>query len=337
MNSSGVKILSYSTLDMGAKITKHKSGASSLTQRNLNAFSGEMQQLILNGKSYFELIANEDLLNSVNRTVDFNTLELPHKQPINFQSTSSWIELPKIDTQNTLLIQFHFKTAHENGLIMYNRGLNNDFLVVEIFNGQVNFAFSASGEMNRIKSKSRTKLNDNKWHLLSIWRSTKTTYELSVDSLVYKHSIINSYHNTHDQHYGSAYLNLIDRLYVGGLRNQSAYVDLVIKNRILSRHGFKGCLASMEINGLKPDLEHSLKNRDKHSIGSIIKGCDNGQGECSANNCKNGGICAEKWNENKVKCDCEMTTFSGKFCEKSEIVFLAYISRFHIFVKFFKY
>jgi neurexin len=247
---------------MGAKFTKHKN--SPFTQRNLNAFEGEMQQLIINGRSYFELIANEDLVGTVNKTATFNRLDLPHKYPLTFQTSSSWMELPKIDAHHILLIQFHFKTTEENGLILYNRGRNSDFLAVELQNGQVSYIFSMGSEINRIKSKSRTKLNDNKWHLVSIWRSTKTNHELTVDSLVYKYATVNSEH---------ASFNLVDRLHFGGLRNQSMFNELVKLNRISSRHGFKGCIASLEINGHVPDFESVMSNRNKVSP-TISKGCE---------------------------------------------------------------
>jgi leucine-rich repeat transmembrane neuronal protein 1/2 len=248
---------------MGAKFTKHKN--SPFTQRNLNAFDGEMQQLIINGRSYFELIANDDLpAGTVNKTATFTRLDLPHKYPLSFATTHSSLELPKIDAHHILLIQFHFKTAEDSGLILYNRGRNSDFLAVELHAGQVSYVFSMGSEINRIRSRSRAKLNDNKWHLVSIWRSTRTNHELTVDSLVYKYATVNSEHVA---------FNLVDRLYLGGVRNQSMYGELVRQNRVVSRHGFKGCIASLEINGHVPDFDSALNNRNKVS-GNISKGCE---------------------------------------------------------------
>lgn len=262
LDTNGNKALLYSSIDLGTKQLRHK--AMQHSQRHLNSFEGQMQQLIINGKSYFELIDNGDLVNSVNRTVTFLRADLPHKYPITLHDPNSFIILPKIDAFHILLIQFHFKTYQENGLIMFNKGQNGDFIAVELVNGQINYIFSLGKTINRIKSKSKERLNDNKWHLVSIWRSTKTNHELSVDSLVYKFSSnANEY----------TVFNLVDNLYVGGLKNSSEYEKLIAQSKITSKHGFKGCLASFEINGRSPDFDDIINDPLK-MIGNITKGCE---------------------------------------------------------------
>ena len=232
----------------------------------MNSFEGQMQQLIINGKSYFELIDNGDLINSVNRTAAFVRSDLPHKYPLTFHNKESWISLPKIDSHQMFLIQFHFKTSEENGLILYNNGQSNDnYLAIELVDGQIYFMFSfGKTTINTIKSKTKRKLNDNKWHLVSVWRSTKTNYELSVDSLVYKFSSNNNEHGV---------FNLHDRLFVGGLRDSSKYDELKSKSKIISSYGYKGCLASFEINGKTPDFDDVLNIKGRMH-GNITKGCE---------------------------------------------------------------
>jgi neurexin len=230
----------------------------------LGSFEGQMQQLIINGKSFFELIDNGDMQQTVNRTVTFVRADLPHKYPLTFHNWHSWLALPKIDAFHILLIQFHFKTSQENGLILYNRGQNDDYVAVELVNGQIEYAFSLSRVLHRVKSKSREKLSDNKWHLVSIWRATKSNHELSVDSLVYKYTSSAQEHKV---------FNLVDKLYVGGLKNVSEYQLLISKSKVTSRHGFKGCLASLEINGRVPDFDDVLNIYNK-MYGNISKGCE---------------------------------------------------------------
>jgi neurexin len=255
------RALSYSNIDFGKGQMKK---ANNIYRRSLHSFIGKMQQLVINGKSYFELIDNGDLKNSVNRTVTFTRDDLPHKYPITFHNTQSWLALPKIDAHHILLIQFHFKTNDENGLILYNKGHDNDYIAVELVAGQINYAFSFGGPQNhRIKSHSKQKLNDNKWHLVTIWRSTKTNHELTVDSVVYKYS---------SNHTELTVLYLIDQLYLGSLKSQEEYELLKSKKKIASNHGYRGCLASFEINGRAPDLEVYL-NRPNKMKGNITKGC----------------------------------------------------------------
>ena len=252
------KALSYGSIDIASKLQKQKPLLS------LSSFSGQMQQFIINGKSYFELINNGDLESSVNKTVSFSRDILAHKYPITIHNINSWLALPKIDAFHILIVQFHFKTKEENGLILYNSGQNSDYIAVELVKGQIHYIFSLGKDKSLIKSKSKEKLNDNRWHSVTIWRPTKTNHELSVDSLIYKFS------SNNNEYYQ---FNLIDKLFLGGLRNQSMYESLISKSKITSTFGFKGCLASVEINGRVPDFDDILKSVEKSS-GSITKGCD---------------------------------------------------------------
>ena len=60
MNLVNYKSLSYLNMNLGSK---PRIGHKSKQQRNnANSFDGQMQQLILNGKSYFELVENENLV-----------------------------------------------------------------------------------------------------------------------------------------------------------------------------------------------------------------------------------------------------------------------------------
>lgn len=141
------KPISYSLLSLG---TSSSPSLSPRKRNTLTSFEGQMQQLILNSRSYFELIANGDLLPSsgspvslLNRTASFLRPDVPHKYALTFRSRhSSWLALPKIDTLHLLMIQFHFKTSQANGLIMFNRGLYDDFIAIELVDGQVLFSFS---------------------------------------------------------------------------------------------------------------------------------------------------------------------------------------------------
>ncbi len=245
--------------------TKPRIGHKSKQQRNnANSFDGQMQQLILNGKSYFELVENENLVEVVEHTNTFSKPDLPHKLPLTFHNQNSWIALPKIDAFHMLLIQFHFKTHEENGLILYNGGQNEDFVSIELVNGQIIYAFSLGKTINTIKSKSKEKLNDNEWHLVSVWRSSKTDHELTVDSLVYKYSSDKSKYTM---------FNLAEKLYIGGLSTKAHYKELNSKLKIISSTGFKGCLASIEINGRVPPYDNVLGVNGKF-FGNITKGCE---------------------------------------------------------------
>lgn len=127
--------------------------------------------------------------------------------------------------------------------------------------------------ISRLRSHSKTKLNDNKWHLVTIWRSTRSTYELTVDSLTTKH-VINMTQTSEAASANQRWsLSLVDKLYVGGLRNESEYSQLRERGRIAARHGYLGCLASIEINGRVPDFDEILHVYNRMQ-GNITKGCE---------------------------------------------------------------
>lgn len=262
-NISNHRLLSYSSYEIGDKTTSNKFKQHSSNRQSLQPYEGQMQQLIINGKSYFELADNNDLPNIIDKTVTFLRDDVMHKYPISFFSKYSWFQLPKIDASQILLIQFHFKTLNDNGLLLYNAGENGDFLTVELIDGQVNYRFSLGRGIHTLKSKVKHKLNDNKWHLVSLWRSTRTNHELTVDSLLYKHSLADERH---------LLFTFIDVLNVGGLSDSTHFGILKAKGHLASKHGFVGCLASLEINGQFPSYDDVWLNHDKIK-GNISKGC----------------------------------------------------------------
>lgn len=296
------KSLSYLNMDLGSKYSLHRRRHKRASQTT--SFEGQMQSLILNGKSYFELMENGDLLNLINHTITFSKPDISHKYPLSFHTSESWFALPRIDAYHMLLIQFHFKTDSENGLILYNGGQNDDYVAVELVNGQILYAFSLGKSINTIKSKSKIKLNDNEWHLVSIWRSTKSDHELTVDSLVYKYS---SDKNKYTM------FNLDDKLYIGSLPSQGHFNKLNSNLKIISNKGFKGCLASIEINGRMPAYDDVV---GLSVSGNISKGCEN-PNDCDPKACRNGGICEQKWLDNTLRnCNCDSSSFSGKHCDQ---------------------
>jgi neurexin len=256
---SNDNLLSYNSIDLAARSINPAQNLS-----NYSPFVGQMQQLIINGKSYFELINNQDLRDIVNRTVRFSMRDVQHKRPLRFINTNSWIKLPNVNAFHALLIQFHFKTTQKNGLIMYNDGESEDFIAVELVDGQLRFAFNLGLSTHSMVSQVKLGLDDNKWHLVSIWQSTKTSYELTVDSLVYKYLLADDRH---------VVLNLANGLYVGGLHTDGLYEKFRKTGRIQTMSGFEGCLASLEINKRAPNFDELWSNSDL-MYGSVSKGCE---------------------------------------------------------------
>lgn len=307
--------LNYESINLASRFARHKTSYKMV--RSLASFTGQMQQLMINGNSYFELIDNDDLVGYVNKSATFYRDDIPDIHPLEFAG-NSWLSASRIDASHILLIQFHFKTTQSNGLILFNKGIKNDFLAVELHDGQIRFVFSLDSNLSVLESNFKQKLNNNKWHLVSIWRATKTNFELTIDSVVYKLSL--KAFNTKLE------FNFVDDLYIGGHKDN--YTSLFKENsNLISHNGFKGCLASIEINGRSPDFDQFLSRLDKTS-GNVVKGCGN-DFDCFPHTCYNGGLCIENWNENKISCDCDTTTFEGNKCEKSLMHYILIKNRFY--------
>lgn len=296
-------LLNYESINLASHLATQKINKKMV--RSLGSFTGQMQQLIINGQSYFELIDNGDLVGYMNNTATFYRADIPDIHALKF-SENSWLSVSRIDASHILLIQFHFKTKQINGLILFNKGIKNDFLAVEMYDGQIRFVFSLDSKISVLESNFKHKLNDNKWHLVSIWRATKTNFELTIDSVVFKLSL--------KAFNAKLEFNFVDDLYIGGYKEN--FTTLLKENfNIISHNGYKGCLASIEINGRSPDFDQFLSKLDKTS-GNVVKGCES-DFDCLPYTCKNGGVCIENWNENKILCDCDTTTFTGNKCDKS--------------------
>lgn len=94
---------------------------------------------------------------------------------------------------------------------------------------------------------------------------------------------------------------------------------LSLPKAVVSRHGFEGCLASLDLSGESPDLIS-----DAVVPSSLVEnGCDayanlHPGKKCTHDMCANHGTCVQQWNS--YTCDCDMTSFSGPSCSDGNII-----------------
>ena len=72
--------------------------------------------------------------------------------------------------------------------------------------------------------------------------------------------------------------------------------------------GFRGCIRSLQLNGVTLDLEERAKITP-----GVQAGCP---GHCSSYGslCQNQGRCVER--PNSFTCDCRSSAFTGAFCDR---------------------
>ncbi|XP_073773880.1 neurexin 1a isoform X25 [Danio rerio] len=264
-------------------------------------FIGHLQGLSFNGMSYIDLCKNGDIdYCELNAMIGYRSIVA---DPVTFKSRSSYVTLPTLQAYYSMHLFFQFKTTSPDGLILYNRGDGNDFIVVELVKGYLHYVSDLGNGAHLIKGNSNTPLNDNHWHNVMISRDTNNLHTVKIDTKITTQTTM-----------GAKNLDLKGDLYVGGVA-KDMYKDL--PKLVHSKEGFQGCLASVDLNGRLPDLQSDALS----TAGQVERGCEVAllkadlQGPsttCQEDSCSNQGVCLQQWEG--FSCDCSMTSYGGPLC-----------------------
>ncbi|XP_040849657.1 neurexin-1 isoform X14 [Ochotona curzoniae] len=255
-------------------------------------FIGHLQSLTFNGMAYIDLCKNGDIdYCELNARFGFRNIIA---DPVTFKTKSSYVALATLQAYTSMHLFFQFKTTSLDGLILYNSGDGNDFIVVELVKGYLHYVFDLGNGANLIKGSSNKPLNDNQWHNVMISRDTNNLHTVKIDTKI-----------TTQITAGARNLDLKSDLYIGGVAKET-YKSL--PKLVHAKEGFQGCLASVDLNGRLPDLisDAILCN------GQIERGCEGPSTTCQEDSCSNQGVCLQQWDG--FSCDCSMTSFSGPLC-----------------------
>ncbi|XP_071453531.1 neurexin 1-like, partial [Hetaerina americana] len=297
-------------------------------------FVGLMQHLSINGRSYFDMAKVDKDGHRVKVTArfarrdpwwtgggrDVNPLfeemamrpraeNPPLHHPVTFRSQHTFVVLPTLRAYATADVYFQMKTTQRSGLILYNPGRDGDFLAVELVEGHIHYVFNLGDGPVRVRDSARLPLNDGKWHSVTIGRPSPRRHTLMVDdhfAVVVTGTSLGATKN----------LDLDGGLYVGGVSRDKYEI---LPEQIVSRHGFEGCLASLDLGGETPSLISDAIIKSNH----VAPGCDGVEGgsmsKCHTNTCANHGSCVQQWNS--FECDCDMTSFTGPTCAEESIAY----------------
>ncbi|XP_049320190.1 neurexin 3a isoform X13 [Astyanax mexicanus] len=271
-----------------------------------SSFIGHLQSLKFNGLLYIDLCKNGDIdYCELNARFGMRSIIA---DPVTFKAKSSYLSLATLQAYTSMHLFFQFKTTSADGIILFNSGDGNDFIAVELVKGYIHYVFDLGNGPNLIKGNSDRPLNDNQWHNVVITRDNSNLHTLKIDAKAVS-QVVN----------GAKNLDLKGDLYIAGL-GPNMYNSL--PKLVASREGFKGCLASVDLNGRLPDLINDALFRS----GQIERGCEASKSElgfikadlqgpsttCQEDSCANMGICIQQW-ENYT-CDCSMTSYTGTQC-----------------------
>ncbi|XP_072302285.1 neurexin-2-like isoform X8 [Eucyclogobius newberryi] len=255
-------------------------------------FIGHLQALSFNGMLYLDQCKNGDI-SYCELNARFGMRHIV-ANPATFLTQASYLAFSTLQAYASMHLFFQFKTTSPDGLILYNSGDGSDFIVVELVKGYIHYVFDLGNGPSLMKGNSDKPLNDNQWHNVVISRDSNNVHILKIDS------------RTVTQHAnGARNLDLKGELYIGGV-GKSMYGSL--PRLIASREGYKGCLASVDLNGRLPDLLADAL----HKVGEVERGCGGPSTTCTEDSCHHSGVCLQLWEG--FSCDCTMTTYGGPYC-----------------------
>ncbi|XP_071518617.1 neurexin 1 isoform X3 [Panulirus ornatus] len=270
------------------------SGGASSNQGSIPSFIGQMQSFYINGNYLFEM-ARAGHLNKMEVTAVFGRGAQVVHHPVTFKTKTAYVALPQLKAYASTNIYFQFKTLQPSGLLMYNGGKGHDFLALELVHGHVHLIFNLGDRPVRIRD-NKMALNDNKWHVVTVSRPSSLQHTLMVDDNIATFTSGGSSEN----------LDLQGFLYLGGVPPEM-YTKL--PRHVVSRSGFEGCMASLDLNGEAPDpAGKDVPIMSNH----VYPGCEGPITKCHKNACANGGTCVQLWNS--YSCNCDLTSYTGPTC-----------------------
>ncbi|XP_045927404.1 contactin-associated protein-like 4 [Micropterus dolomieu] len=150
---------------------------------------------------------------------------------------------------------------------------------------EVLFSFDVGNGPLEVRVKADFPLNDNRWHRIRAERNVKEA-SLRLDELPAA--------TQEAPADGHIHLQLNSQLFIGGTASR--------------QKGFRGCIRSLQLNGITLDLEERAKITP-----GVQAGCP---GHCSSYGslCQNQGLCVER--PNSFSCDCGPSAYTGAFCDR---------------------
>uniref|UniRef100_A0A8C4FC08 Contactin associated protein like 3 n=1 Tax=Dicentrarchus labrax TaxID=13489 RepID=A0A8C4FC08_DICLA len=200
-----------------------------------------------------------------------------------FDKETSYLHFPTFHGELSADISFLFKTTASSGVFLENLGIK-DFIRIELSSStQVVFSFDVGNGPLEVRVESSILLNDNRWHRVRAERNIKEA-SLRLDELPAA-----TQEAPTDGHF---HLQLNSQLFIGGTASR--------------QKGFRGCIRSLQLNGITLDLEERARITP-----GVRPGCP---GHCSSYGsfCQNGGRCVER--ANGFHCDCGLSAYTGVFC-----------------------
>ncbi|GFR04895.1 neurexin-3 [Trichonephila clavata] len=140
---------------------------SASSNKEIPNFVGHMQHFIFNGQHFFDMARSGQMTN-FKVTAKFGKKDEIVHHPVTFKSKFTFIGLSQLKAYSSMNLYFQFKTLEPNGLILFNGGKGQDFIAIELVDGHLHYIFNLGDGPRKVRSNTRTTLNDNQWHAVTI-------------------------------------------------------------------------------------------------------------------------------------------------------------------------
>ena len=185
------------------------------------------------------------------------------KFPVTFKTPSSYLVM-RHSLAGTFAIFLCIKTTQPDGLILYSGSRKaNDFIALEIFDGQVRCVLDVGNGPRVLESTNGASVSDNKWHYISVIKSGQHQMVLQVDDS-------STFDNMAKAR--TTQLDTDGEIFMGGA---IAQVFTNLPNQVKSRMGYQGCLGNVDLD---EEEVHSLFDsadeiREEY-MEEILEGCE---------------------------------------------------------------
>ncbi len=223
-------------------------------------FVGYMQQLVFNKNHFFEMARTGEIGN-IETTANFDKKDKLVQFPITFKSPGAFVTT-RLNLYSTFTIFFQLKTTQPNGLVMYNGDGTGDFFALELVDGRIQYVYNVGSGPRTVASMLNEPVNDNKWHEIGVLRTSLEQFILRVDETA-------AFDNLPDNR--AVHLDTNDKLFIGGVSHQ---MYSKMPNHIVSREGFQGCLASLDLDGDSRNILEQRAEIQNEYRDLIVEGCE---------------------------------------------------------------
>ncbi|CAH8453868.1 unnamed protein product [Schistosoma bovis] len=301
---------------------------------NVHVFIGYIMVFLFNGVDFLRTAQNlkhdpslyiwKDKLDI---TATQSNYEPNHELPLTFNNKDSTIEIQLEHSTSEFILGMWIKWKKYGTVLSLQDGFRQN-LILESIDGRLQLIHMNKDQAEKYFIGENQRVVVREWYHIEVIKqeSTKLIHiRVNNQSTIVKMNISNYF--------------ALKTINIGSLSTRNSNYD-TYSNYMQRTTGFQGCVASfsfnysidydqssfnIKLNNTTPPRYHVnyLYSNDtqKVSLHNIQMGCHFSDSkhldlnQCSENPCRFNGICMQQWNS--ITCDCSLTGFTGKFCDKA--------------------